>query len=120
MNRDMDLVRNILRELSKTDEPLDASRFASEQYPLRVVCRHIEWMRDAGLIVAEVFRQNGRYTYAAAVDLTWSGCDFLDAVRSESVWATVKRKVATAVGSASIDTLKAVAGKVALDQLSSI
>ena len=46
---------------------------------------------------------------ASVGPLTWVGNDFLDAVRSDTIWSHVKRRVATTVGTVSFETLKALA-----------
>ena len=64
----------------------------------------LQTLGDAGFIVWSPFKQGGSVTR-----LTWQGHDFLDAVRNESVWNSTKAKVGKAVGSASLEVIRAVA-----------
>lgn len=64
----------------------------------------ITLLAEAGLIVANAHKQG-----ALVQRLTWEGHDFLDAVRSDTVWNKTKEKVTKSVGSASLEVVKAVA-----------
>ena len=118
MRRDMDLVRAILRELSESDGPLDASALADGAHDLGEVAYHLEIMEQAGLIRCTVRRAWGGEVVRASADaLTWEGNDFLDAVASDNVWAKVKRAVGKTLGSASFETIKELAVKVGTEYL---
>lgn len=121
MNRDMDLVRDILRELAESEGPLEASVFADGARTEQVVAFHFEIMDEAGLIEANVSKTwGGGYARATAMRLTWDGADFLAAVSNDGLWSHVKRSVAKTLGSASLDTFKALAVKFAMERLSAL
>ena len=110
MKRDMDLVREILKDLSEANGPLDASAFVTDARGRELVGYHFRIMSEAGLIVATIMSgDNDPYYVCRAVRLTWEGEDFLAAVASDTVWGKVKKAVAKAVGDASLETFKAVA-----------
>lgn len=117
MQRDMDLVRKILIESAESNEELDARAFASDKYPIELVFYHAEMMDERGLIKANIVRSDSGIILVRINSLTWEGNDFLDAVRSDKVWGKVKMTIAKTVGSASFDTVKALAVKTATDLL---
>ena len=89
MKRDMDLIREILLKI----EGLDDSQYGFPVcgYQQEVVDYNMDLLISAGLV-------NGKMTYsqhgpakAFVQGLTWGGHDFLEAVRSESVWAKTKQ-----------------------------
>lgn len=49
--------------------------------------------------------------------LTWAGNEYVDAIRDNNVWKKVKRTLAQTVGGATLDTVKALAVKIATDML---
>lgn len=121
MRRDMDLVRDILRELSESEGPLEASVFTDGSRTARLVAFHFEIMDEAGLIEADVSKTwGGGYARATAIRLTWDGADFLAAVSNDGMWSHVKRSIAKSVGSASLETIKALAVKLAMERLSAL
>lgn len=113
MRRDMDLVRHILAKLEEADAPLEAERLNDSRHTNREVAYHVYIMRQAGLIDARIESDmTDMWAYSQAIGLTWAGQDFLAAVRSDAVWSKVKRAVEERLGSATLDTIKAVTVKV--------
>ena len=118
MKRDMELVRTILLESSNSSEWLNAQYFVTDRYSFDLVCYHIDIMREAGLIQASITRVLGGQIVDAEVQrLTWQGQDFLDTVRSKTVWQQVSKTIASTVGTTSIEVVKALAVKVASNML---
>ena len=115
MRRDMDLIRSMLKAVADSDAPLDAHVLVDDAHPFETVAYHADLLRQAGL--ADVSEAGGKIVLATIGPLTWAGNDFLDAIRSDSVWSRTKRLVASRVGSASFEVLKAVAVKIATDAL---
>lgn len=112
MKRDMDLVRAILLELEavpaggrEMKSPAIADRLQRDE---RTVGEHLRLMADGGLITVTDFPET-RNSECWAMGITWSGHDFLESVRSDSVWSTVKTKLAKVGGGASIEVTKAIA-----------
>ena len=92
MNRDMDVIRAIaLAVADSTTLPisgvdgLDEATFAA----------HAQWMQEAGLVMASLIPDDSLETARSAViwRLTWAGCDFAAAVRSNTLWAKAKTHV---------------------------
>lgn len=109
MQRDMELIRNILFDLEKKKEPgwcnLEYDGYTKDQ-----VSYHIKLAYQAGLIEArDVSTFEGMDWWAG--DLTWQGHEFLDAVRNDTVWNKVKNKVAEQGGNLPFDIVKALAIK---------
>jgi len=120
VKRDMDLVRHILIETEKADEPFDLDVIASrdERYPLALVAYHVELMVAHGLLDAEVSYAWGHEVTGGTIEgLTWDGTDYLDAIRDGSVWAKTKKVVADAVGSTTMEVIKQTAVLVAVEMV---
>jgi hypothetical protein len=115
MQRDMDLVRQILLTVEATEEEeLTKRPLAIEGHDSATVARHVEIMQDAGLVDANVMRGDNVPPYAARVfRLTWAGHDFLEATRNDTVWAKTKQFIKEKGGGASFEIIKAVAIKLA-------
>lgn len=113
MKRDMDLVREILIELSEANEPLDASVFVDDKRSYELIGFHFEIMDEAGLIIAKTASADMNPYYSArAIRLTWQGCEFLAATSSSKVWASVKKTIAKAATDAPLIVYKEVAQKI--------
>lgn len=114
----MDLVREILMAVEDSDEQvIDAEQLASDKWDEVTVARHLELMIEAGLVIGQVEEYLGGGVDGFVSRLTWPGYDFLDAVRSDSVWQKTKESIGDKVGSASFEVLKAVAAGLAMKAL---
>ncbi len=88
----MDLVRRIALATAelKADDSLDEL----EGVDPHEFAMHVIWMEEAGLIKAIVSEYLGDHPpHAAVLRLTWDGCEFADAVRSDTLWKKAKDKV---------------------------
>lgn len=118
MRRDLDLVRAILKTCADSTEPVTMGTFTDDTHTAPLVAYHIDIMQEAGLIDATIIRDiNGRTVHATIDSLTWQGNDFLDAVRSDSLWAKTKQRIAATFGSVSFDVVKALAVSLATKSL---
>lgn len=54
---------------------------------------HVEWMEEAGLVKAYTSAMASGSKAAAIFRLTWDGCEFVDAVRSDTLWEKAKTNV---------------------------
>lgn len=116
MQRDMDLVRDILKGLAESDEPLPASTFAGDARSIEEVGYHMVIMDEAGLIKASRLGADGNpYYRVAALRMTWAGNDFLASVRSGKTWEKVKRRIATGAGDAAFEVFAKVAAQACMD-----
>ena len=118
MRRDMDLIRRILVMVGDSPVPLNATVFVDETHPFETVAYHIDLIGQADLADTSITRMCGGVIAGAEVGpLTWDGNEFLDAIRSDTIWARVKQRVGATVGSTTIDVIKALATKIAYDML---
>jgi len=116
--RDDDLVREILLKIEASQEsPLTIDGLGINDWDSKAVGYHLQLLHEAGLIVAN-FAYADNVVYSALIErLTWDGHEFLNAIRSDTVWAKTKSKITETVGTASIEVVKAVASAVALKAL---
>lgn len=118
MRRDMDLIRRILIMVGDSPVPLQATVFVDEAHPFETVAYHIDLIGQADLADTSITRTGGSVIARAEVGpLTWDGNEFLDAIRSDTIWTRVKQRVGATVGSTTIDVIKALAVKLASDML---
>lgn len=105
MKRDMDLIRRITLELDDLGhgkamaglDGVDKADFAM----------HVVWMEEAGLIKAAIQEYFSGETPSVHVQrLTWAGCEFADAVRSDTLWKKAKDNVMKPSMSFTFDVLK--------------
>ena len=108
MKRDMDLVRNILlafEQIEGAQVSVSELKLKGLQWGNQNVGPHIVLVHDAGLITKAGDRGPAlEKTYRH----TWSGYEFLEAIRDPEVWAKTQEG-AEKVGSSSIDVMDAIA-----------
>ena len=110
MKRDMDLVRQILIDLSESNNSLPASAFTTDKWDEKTVGYNMVIMGEAGLIqVTRKGALGNPYWYVCAEHITWEGNEFLSAIKLDSVWSKVKKKVAKTVSDAPIEIFKSLA-----------
>ena len=103
MKRDMDTVRQLLRAV----EALPAGDSLSEldNIDWQDFTQYASWLQEAGWVEAR-FTGTNAGTSAQIDRLTWEGCDMLDAMRSDTVWAKVKEAILKPGRSFTADLLK--------------
>lgn len=105
MKRNPDLIRQI----AFATESLAPGAYLSglEGVDAHTFAAHVSWMRDADLVDARVQSYVDNSAPAAVVlRMTWAGCDFLDAARSDTLWAKAKKSVIAPTASWTFDILK--------------
>jgi hypothetical protein len=118
VKRDWELVRKILLRI----EELPASRGESVSsdsfngYAAEFVSYHMEMMHEAGLIKALTSRTINAPAFSRGLSLTWDGQEFLDNIRSETVWNKIKGVAKNKGIDLSLDTIKDLA-KIAITSL---
>lgn len=113
MQRDMDLVREILIVVEDAQWGTVTPANLPDHDPA-VVAYHIGLMVEAGLIEGQAVRAMDAGPVNGHIDqLTWTGHEFLAAVRNETIWSKVKQKA----GSASFDVLMAMAVALAKEKI---
>lgn len=115
MTRDWDLVRELLLEVeaAPAERPWSAeSEWATGKGA--TLYQHLKMLLGAGFITVDhhdVYHGGGELWHR--VNLTWAGHEFLDTIRSDTVWKETKRRIASTVGSVSLSVLTEVAKQVA-------
>lgn len=105
MKRDMDIVRRIALETS--DLAANMALVGLDGVDKATFGQHVIWMEEAGLLVAAIQEYaSGEPPTARVRRLTWAGCDFADAVRSDTLWAKAKEMVIKPTASFTFGLLK--------------
>jgi hypothetical protein len=106
MKRDMDLVRKIMLAVEASDRPLDSSLIRIAGYTGESITEHMRLLNEAGLIEGiSAYSVEHRLKWIE-LRLTWSGHDFLDAARNESVWTETIAEVRKKTGAVPFEVLK--------------
>jgi hypothetical protein len=110
MKRDMDLVRDILLLIEASEccgFDWRESNFESLGKDYTVIWYHIKIMVDGGLLECEKAKYADQYD---SLYITAKGHEFLDCVRNDDIWHTVKERIAV-VGGAPSDVIMLLANK---------
>ena len=92
MNRDMDIIRRIA--LDTAAMPFGHALLGVDGADKESFAMHVIWMKEAGLVKAVITEfQGGEPPIAKVLRLTWDGCEFADAVRSDTLWKKAKESV---------------------------
>lgn len=115
MKRDMDLVRHILLRTEAAESEYDIDRLVTDKWSHAMVGYHVDLLAAHDLIDCRLSRDiNGDITSGTVIALTWDGCDYLDAIRNDMVWARTKKAVSESVGATTLDIVRQAACMVAL------
>lgn len=91
MRRDLDLVRKLLLELEAKPQPEAVDSLPIEGYDDLTIRYHLLLLAQAKLIDYEpTLTKTGRIIQVLAFNPSWQGHEFLDAVRDETIWKTLK------------------------------
>lgn len=117
MQRNPDLIRELLLELEEIDDPappnlcLDRDGGEDETKAAHAILAH-----EAGLVAWSGENHSyGSYQFVR-IRLTGPGHDFLETIRSDSAWATVKNR-ASATGNLGIQVLVGIASGLAVESI---
>lgn len=109
MKRDNDLIRDILLKVEDASQPLTLDTLEIEDFESGPVAYHVQLLDEAGYIHA-IFNWGDDIIQQAIIErLTWQGHEFLDSVRDDTTWSHTKSTIASTVGSASFEVVKALA-----------
>lgn len=117
MKRDMDLIRRILLWLEdQPDVPRAAPTFdAVHENDVFYNCR---LMAEAGFIeIIDTASMRGARYECIPERMTWRGHEFLDAARSETIWAKAKGRLSKVGETAGMETIMLLLRKLANVQL---
>lgn len=105
MKRDIDLVRQILLSAEALEHGYVSDVPKIDGYTEDQVAHHVYLMGQAGLAeVADTSSMDGTSPTALMISLTWSGHEFLDAIRDPEVWKQTK-DIAGRAGGFTLDLL---------------
>jgi hypothetical protein len=105
MKRDMDLLRRMAFEVEAL--AFDEALVALPNVTADVFFAHAEWLIESGLAEGSARRMtDGSPGPVTLTRLTWSGCEFVDAVRNDTLWSKAKANVLAPGASFTIDLLK--------------
>ena len=111
MRRDLDLVRQLMLQI----EALPAAppvQYRMSEIEDPVLLAHLEMLIEAGLVNGRISRSQGaRGDVISVSGLTWQGHEWIEMVRSQSLWNEVKSAVLDAGGVLTFELTKAVATK---------
>ena len=110
MKRDFELIRKLLFYFDEK-AGLGAVEYpAIEGYDDITIKYHILLLAQAGLIDFEPeLTKTGRIIRVIPFNLTWSGHEFLDAIRQENTWSKIKKIVKEKGTTLSFEVIKAIA-----------
>jgi hypothetical protein len=121
MKRDWDTIRDILTKLEDVTPEEGCLRLSSFP-PDRAaeISYHVELMMEAGLVNGQMSKTLGSGPHDfLAIRLTWQGHEFLDAIRSDTVWQKTKKSFISGGLSMTFDLVKSVATDIAVAYLKS-
>jgi hypothetical protein len=106
MRRDIDLIRKILLEVEKQETISNSFDLALEGHTVKEVSYHVKLLSQAGYLEATYNPTRESPDNWKPVCLTWSGHEFLDAARDNTVWAKTKAKLGEKLPSVTFDIFK--------------
>ena len=111
MKRDWDVIRKILLKVedAPAGEGVNLHDFAESERP--EVSYNAELLYEVGFVTASISNQVGK---VEARDFTiyrmnWAGHDFLDAVRSDTIWKKTKKLISSKGGNMTYEVIKSLA-----------
>jgi hypothetical protein len=111
MKRDLDLVRQLMLQI----EALPAAppvQYRMSEIEDPVLLAHLEMLIEAGLVNGRISRSQGaRGDVISVSGLTWQGHEWVEMVRSQSLWNDVKSAVLDGGGVLTFELTRAMAAK---------
>ena len=107
MKRDLDLCREIMRQIADSPTLNAPVEVAVEGRSDDEITYQLHILRQADLIEAVDFTSGDGMAYKP-LRLTWKGNEFLDAARDDTVWNRAKARFGKAAGALTFDLLLAV------------
>jgi len=105
----MDLVRKILLAVEEEDSYEIGDIPEIPDYSSEQIAYHVEIMEEAGLLDASIEGVMGSPVPIILLRrMTWTGHEFLDTARNQSVWDQAKGRTLNATGGLGFDLLKGV------------
>ena len=108
MKRDMDLIRKIAFHIESAAPPILSDRIPIDGYSQEQIGYHCDLMKDAGLVHLDDESPGGNHPEFITWTiqrLSWSGHEFIDAARDDTVWNKVTGHVKETAKSVTFDAL---------------
>jgi hypothetical protein len=117
MKRDFELIRKLLIFFEEKQSAGHVQLPPIDGYDERTVKYHLVLLYEGGLLSCEAVRSttSDRVIYVIPFDLTWDGHEFLDKVRSESVWRRIRDVITSKGGSLAFSVVNELATRFALE-----
>lgn len=112
MQRDWELIRRILFQTEERGGVLGFVTLELPEYTPEAVAYHVRLLHEQGLIVAQHHSTHSGISWDPSY-LTAVGHDFLDLVRSDTVWSRARSAIGGSVKSASFELYKATVSAIA-------
>lgn len=94
MKRDMELIRELMLAIESQDGDFNYESIEALGYDEHQIDYHLELLIEEKLVGGEVHHLMGGSSPIIQVDkLSWSGHEFLDNARNESVWKDTMKQV---------------------------
>lgn len=120
MKRDMDLVRDILLKAEAAERPLQVESFYALNDSKELVNYHLELLIEHGFLDGALHGSWGSRVVSGTIHcLTWDGQDFLEGMRDQRVWETVKKAIYETVDSTTFDVIKSACSMVSTSMIKS-
>ena len=115
MKRNWDTIRELLTTVEECTLPTDVVRLGSFPSDRKAeVSYHMTLLIEAGLVKGQVVQANGPDVKDFfGQRLTWEGHEFLDAIRSDTVWQKTKKAFIDQGVSMTFDLVRTAAKEVA-------
>lgn len=115
MKRNWDIIRELLAKVEECTLPTEMVRLGDfPEERAAEISYHMALLIDAGLVKGQMVRTIGPEVKDFIADkLTWSGHEFLDSIRSDTVWQKTKKLFAEQGISMTFDLVKEGAKQVA-------
>ncbi len=95
-------------KIEESDGELASDSVEVSGFERNVLNYHMRLMSEAGFVDGIDATSSSGYALLN-VRLTWSGHDFLDSVRDDSIWESVQKRLIPVGGAATLETVKALA-----------
>lgn len=107
MKRDMNLIRQILLWADEQPNGIFSGNPTIEGYTEEQIGYHVYLMEQAGLVKAAVRGSIGLPSpFGLILEITWTGHDFVDAIKDDSLWKKATTTVIKDGASFSFDLVK--------------
>ena len=105
MQRNFDLIRLILRDIEAAPPGQRATQFTYSNFDEPTIQEHIVLLIENGLVEGTIHSPISGMKIGSPTRLTWTGHDFLDVSKDESIWSRAKETVLLPTASISFNLL---------------